>query len=104
MKLMANEAGYEVVHLVGTLDMFLVRRELLDGLCPPPFASFANRVSHFHTCVTDSERKGKWVEYRTWLSTGGDVQASQQAALEQMLLMHMPTSGAGGSMTCLGLL
>ena len=67
LKLMANEQGYEVVYFAGFLDMFLVHHSLLDGLCPPSFASFSTRVNHFHTCVTDPARKHKWVEYSTYM-------------------------------------
>jgi hypothetical protein len=48
--------------------MFLVRRDLLDGACPPPFASFAKknyRMVHF--CVTQPERQDLWVELKTYL-------------------------------------
>jgi hypothetical protein len=104
VKLMAEEAGYEVVHFVGTHDMILVRRDLLGGECPPPYAMFANRLDTKHHCVIDAERRGHWVEYATWLSSGGDAARSRQAALDQVLPMKGVDASQRSSPKCLGLL
>lgn len=32
IKVMANSLGYEVVHIVGFFDMYLVQRDLLQGM------------------------------------------------------------------------
>ena len=101
---MAEEVGYSVVHFVGTYDMILVRNDLLQGQCPPPYAMFANRVDSKHHCVVDPERRGNWVEYSTWLSSGGDVAVSHQAALQQVLTMKGVDGGPRSSPVCLGLL
>jgi hypothetical protein len=68
IKMMAEEAGYEVVHFVGIHDMILVRRDLLGGDCPPPYARFSRRVGSLHSCIIDERRRGKWVEYGTIFS------------------------------------
>jgi hypothetical protein len=101
---MAEAAGYELVYVVGLLDIVLIRRDLLRGECVPPLARFSNRVGMFQGCVEAPERKGKWVDYVTWERTGGDVQESRRAAVEQVLLNHMPSVGGPGSPECLGLL
>ncbi len=100
---MANSLGYEVVHMITGYDMYLVDRDLLQDQCPPPFASYSNKVRHMHFCVNKPERKGMWMEYKTWKETG-DVVAAQRAALEQILLMHSYSDGAAGSVQCLGFL
>lgn len=103
IKLVANAAGYEVLHMLGLFDMFLVRRDLLDGACPPPFASFAKknyRMVHF--CVTQPTRQNLWVELKTYLRTG-DLQLAQYAAKEQMLLLLNPGGDYVTSPECLGI-
>lgn len=101
---MAESAGYELVHVVGLLDVILIRKDLLRGECPPPLARFSNRVGLLQGCVETPERRGKWVDYVTWEATGGDLQKSRRAALNQILLNRMPSVGGPGSPECLGLL
>ncbi len=101
IKQMANAAGYEVVHMIAGFDMYLVQKELLNGLCPPPFASFGLKSRFFHYCVKDPNRRGKWMDYSTYKRTG-DVGLAQQAAVEQMLLMRHPTDSGPSSLKCLG--
>jgi len=103
IKLMAEEAGYDVVHFVGIHDMILVRRDLLDGDCPPPYARFSRRVGLLHSCIIDERRRGKWVEYNAYLRTNGDVAYSRLAALHQVLPMTSVDNGPRSSPECLGL-
>ena len=103
LKLIANARGYEVVHMVGLYDMFLVRRDLLQGDCPPPFASFARKNYRIiHYCVTQPERQNLWVEIKTFLRTN-DIQLSMFAAKEQLLLLQSPLAGYTASPECLGI-
>ena len=104
IKAMADEVGYEVVHFAGTFDMILVRKDLLQGDCPPPYMRFSNRVIHKQTCVIDEQRRGKWVEYTTWIRSGGDMEQSRRAALEQVLPMTSLEKGPRSSPACLGLI
>jgi hypothetical protein len=104
IKLMAEEAGYAVVHFVGTHDMILVRQDLLGGECAPPYAMFANRVHPKHHCVIDAARRGHWVEYSSWIESGGDAAVSRGAALEQVLPLRGVDAGPRSSPRCLGLL
>lgn len=103
IKAMAEEAGYAVVHFVGVHDMILVRRDLLGDDCEPPFARFSKRVGTLQTCIIDETRRGKWVEYGTYLRTGGDLEQSRLAALHQVLPMMGVDSGPRSSPACLGL-
>ena len=103
IKLMAEEAGYAVVHFVGVHDMILVRQDLLGGDCAPPYARFSRRVAAMHTCIIDETRRGKWVEYGTYLRTGGDLAQSRLAALQQVLPMTGVDAGPRSSPACLGL-
>ena len=121
---MAKEVGYEIVHVANFLDLFLVQRELLEGFCPPPLSAFSNRVLHFHLCVEDAERKGKWMEYSTYsrlvqiananktvdyedvynCSDANIIAVARRAATEQYLLMHKGTDIYASSATCMGFL
>jgi hypothetical protein len=94
--------GYEVVHLTGYLDMFLVQKELLDGLDPPPFTSFANKGASMHHCVVTPDRRGHWIEIKTYILSDGDMELAQAAAREQALLLYSPASGYSGSPDCFG--
>lgn len=102
LKAMLNSNGYEVVMLVGTLDIIAIRKDILGSNCPLPYAAFSNQVSLMHLCVHDDEDRGKWVEYHTWKSTGGDIVKSRRAALEHILLMNFPSGGSPASPHCLG--
>lgn len=104
IKLVAEETGYVLVALVGHLDAILIRRDLLpEDWCMPPLSRFSNRVAFIHSCVMNKERTQKWVEYSTYVKTG-DIRKSRLAAIDQILLIHFPTSGAPGSAACLGIL
>jgi len=124
IKLMAAEFDYEVVHFAGTMDIFLVQKGLLGGLCPPSFASFANRVEMLHTCVDDPGRKHKWIEYSTYMqlveadlemkNPSGNcksvyecedpfiLETAQNAALEQYLLMTKVSENYASTASCAG--
>lgn len=102
IKLMANAAGYEVVHVITGFDMYLVRRDLLMGECPPSFANYGLKTDFLHFCVKNPDRRGRWMEYTTYKRTG-DVGLAQQAAVEQMLMMRHPLDGGPSSMRCLGI-
>lgn len=99
---LANTYGYELVHIVGIFDVFLVRRDLLNGACPPPLASFARKGGSIHYCVVTSSRRNQWVDVKTYLETG-DIGKSRRMAREQMLLLYNPTGGFLASPDCLGL-
>lgn len=103
IKLMADEVGYSIVHFVGTFDIILVRNDLLNGECPPPYARFSNRVGTVQSCIIDDSRRGKWVEYSTWLSSQGNMKKARLAALHQVLPMTGLDRGARSSPACLGL-
>ena len=118
--LMAKEVGYEIIHAANFLDLFLVQKDLLEGICPPPLSAFSNRVLNFHPCVEDLNRKGKWMEYATYsalvrehsanyedvynCSDQNIIEIAQRAATEQYLLMHKGTDMYAASASCLGFL
>lgn len=120
---MAEEVGYRVVHFAGILDMFLLRKDLLEGICPPSLSVFSNRVRHFHMCVEDPSRKQKWMDYPTYMKlihaynkdkrlenqldiyncTNEEIlHLSRRAATEQYLLIHKPTDNYAATASCMG--
>ena len=102
IKIIANMYGYEVVHMIQYYDMFLVRRDLLEGACPPPFASFVKKAKPIHYCVVSPSRKKLWIDVETYLKSDGDVKFSQFAAQEQLMLLYNPSSEYSSSPDCAG--
>ena len=101
IKIIANMYGYEVVHMVQYFDMFLVRRDLLEGACPPPLASFIKKAKPFHYCVASPTRKNMLIDVQTYLKYG-DVKISKVAAQEQLMLLYNPSSEYSSSPDCAG--
>jgi hypothetical protein len=108
LRRVAESAGYRVVYLVGHLDMVLVRGDILDALqlpkgCEIPYASFSLRGgTELHHCVTDPERRGLWLDYDRFESSGGDVPESLRAATESFHLNSFADGGHHLSAACLG--
>ena len=102
IKVIANMHGYEVVHMIYTFDMFLVRKDLLDGACPPKFASFSKKSAPIHFCVQTPARRNQWIDVPTYLSTQ-NISTAKLAAREAMLLYYNPFSEVYySSSDCLG--
>jgi hypothetical protein len=85
LKLVAEEFGYSLVHIINRLDVILIRSDLLKGLCPVPFFTHFKKRTRVHKCISLAERMNEWVDYRSWRELG-DEEEARAAAVEQYVL------------------
>jgi hypothetical protein len=85
LKLVAEEFGYLVVEVIDKLDLILVRGDLIEGKCLPPFVRHFYKRARTHHCVFNPVRMNGWVEYKTWRETGS-IETARIAAAEQIAL------------------
>lgn len=85
IKMVAEEFGYTVVHIINKLDIILIRTDLLQGACPVPFFSHYKKRARAHNCISEPERLNQWIDYKTWRDEGNEEEA-RAAALEQYIL------------------
>ena len=86
LKMVAEEFGYSVVHVIDKLDLVLVRNDLLQGACPKPFFTYYYKVSRVQNCIILPERMFRWWDYATWKKSGGCPTLASSAAAEQLVL------------------
>ena len=86
LKMVAEEFGYSVVHVIDKLDLVLVRNDLLQGACPKPFFTYYYKVARVQHCIILPERMFQWWDYATWQKTGGSSTLASSAAAEQLVL------------------
>eukprot|EP01041_Mallomonas_annulata_P012260 gene12260-25769_t len=86
IKAVAEEFGYTVVYMVLNLDLILIRTDLLQGHCPPPFFMNYYHKYRVHKCIRQAERMFQWIDYISWRDTGGDIETARVKAVEQIIL------------------
>ena len=95
LTMVAQENGYSLVYVVGSLDAFFVRNDLLDDgeLRSWPleaWASMTNNTQHFP--MRRPERIAMFIDYEEYCKTGGDLEKSRAKAQQicQYYLVDKP--------------
>jgi hypothetical protein len=86
IKLVAEEFGYAVVHVINKLDLILIRRDILGSLCERPFFLHYFKRTQVQECIRDPNRMFQWIEYKAWRETNGNIEFARTAAVEQIVL------------------
>lgn len=84
LNMVAEEHGYVLLWVVPTLDVFFIRRDLVDDGSPSicfPLSKWAGATGlPYHPPVRERERLDCFLDYETFQRSGGDITASRRDA------------------------
>ncbi|MHA1469823.1 MAG: hypothetical protein ACTSSP_04600 [Candidatus Asgardarchaeia archaeon] len=94
LKMVGNQFGYTLVHVVKGTDLFFIRNDLIKGCESYSLESFGRKVHiNWHSVQKNRELIDNYLDYEEYLRTDGDIEKSKKAAVdicEECILKKIP--------------
>lgn len=82
--MVAAEGGYSLLWVVRSLDAVFIRNDLIEdgsGELVFPLSRWKHTTSfNHHRSLTDASRSDLFIDYETYVQSGGDLAASRRSA------------------------
>jgi len=87
-RIVGEEFGYSIVHVLRSNDVFMIRNELLEKVWIPPFLTWESQGNKQIHAAASSISISRFIDYSTYRLTKGDLEKSREVAKAYYLAIN----------------